>query len=106
MQIKFDIEEVMIMDALIGDAVDAAQGSNRDVYRYGKRLQNKLAINAEFLNLKISEMKVILEMLKDTLGMAGRIDESKDLEGDKENREANIKIMKSALKKLEEKINA
>lgn len=104
MQIKFEIDEVMIMDLLVSEATNASR-ENREVFRRGKRLLTKLSINSEFLRLKRRELVDISEILKVTLKLAGDIDTSKDKESDKENREANVKLMESCVKKIAEKLN-
>ena len=106
MQIKFEIEEIMIMDALVSDAKEAARmGLNKQVYNTGKRICQKLAINSPILNLKRSELIIIGDIVEHTINLGNSTGTKKYTEEELENKQANMKVMESALDKIVEKLN-
>jgi len=105
MQIKFKIEEIMIMDALVGDAAQAAKPHDKLVYNKGKRICQKLAINAPVINLKRSELIIIGDIVEHTINMGLSQDTKEYTEDELENREENLNHMRSALDSIVDKLN-
>ena len=105
MQIKFEIEEIMIMDALVEDAKNAAKGFDKQIYNKGKRICQKLSINSPILNLKRSELIIIGDIVEHTINLGNSTGTKKYTEEELENKQANMKVMESALDKIVEKLN-
>ena len=95
MQVKFTDSQKIIMSILIGDATDAAKGKNRDVYRHGNRLLNKVSHTSEISTLKRSDLSVILGLVDHTLNMSGDFDTSDESEESANNREDNLEVLNS-----------
>jgi len=105
MKVDFENDEKLIMHILLEDATNASK-SNKEVYKHGKRIIGKIHFTNPTLNLKVSELIIIHDILVHSITLLDKYEiPENETPAQKDARDGNAVIMEKLKLHLRDILN-